>query len=76
MEFLKKLGIEVKNKDMLLTALTHTSYSNEHNTDNYERLEYLGDAILEAVTSEYFYLNTNYPEGEMTKLRGIGRAHV
>lgn len=69
MEFLKKLGIEVKNKDMLLAALTHTSYSNEHNTDNYERLEYLGDAILEAVTSEYFYLNTNYPEGEMTKLR-------
>lgn len=69
MEFLKKLGVEVKNKDMLLTALTHTSYSNEHNTDNYERLEYLGDAILEAVTSEYFYLNTNYPEGEMTKLR-------
>ena len=51
------------------TALTHSSYSNEHNCDNYERLEYLGDAILESVTSEYLYLNTDYSEGEMTKIR-------
>lgn len=69
MEYLKKMGIEIKNKELLETALTHSSYSNEHNCDNYERLEYLGDAILESVTSEYLYLNTDYSEGEMTKIR-------
>lgn len=66
---LEKMGIEIKNKELLETALTHSSYSNEHNCDNYERLEYLGDAILESVTSEYLYLNTDYSEGEMTKIR-------
>ena len=69
MEFLKKLGINIKNKKLLMEAITHTSYDNEHKTGNYERLEFLGDAILEAVTSEYFYLNTTYKEGEMTKHR-------
>lgn len=69
MKCLEKMGIEIKNKELLETALTHSSYSNEHNCDNYERLEYLGDAILEAVTSEYLYLNTDYSEGEMTKIR-------
>ena len=69
MEYLKKMGIKIKNKKLLETALTHSSYSNEHNCENYERLEYLGDAILEAVTSEYLYLNTDYKEGEMTKIR-------
>ena len=69
MKCLEKMGIEIKNKELLKTALTHSSYSNEHNCDNYERLEYLGDAILESVTSEYLYLNTDYSEGEMTKIR-------
>ena len=69
MKCLEKMGIEIKNKELLETALTHSSYSNEHDCDNYERLEYLGDAILEAVTSEYLYLHTNYSEGEMTKIR-------
>lgn len=69
MKCLEKKGIEIKNKELLETALTHSSYSNEHNCDNYERLEYLGDAILESVTSEYLYLNTDYSEGEMTKIR-------
>lgn len=69
MKCLEKMGIEIKNKELLETALTHSSYSNEHNCENYERLEYLGDAILEAVTSEYLYLNTDYKEGEMTKIR-------
>ncbi len=69
MKCLEKMGIEIKNKELLETALTHSSYSNEHNCDNYERLEYLGDAILESVTSEYLYLNTDYSEGEMTKIR-------
>lgn len=69
MKFLEKMGIKINNEELLRTALTHSSYSNEHNCDNYERLEYLGDAILEAVTSEYLYLNTDYKEGEMTKIR-------
>ena len=53
-----------------MEALTHSSYSNEHkNTKNYERLEFLGDAVLELITSEYFYKETSYKEGEMTKKR-------
>ena len=69
MKFLENMGIKINNEELLKTALTHSSYSNEHNCENYERLEYLGDAILEAVTSEYLYLNTSYKEGEMTKIR-------
>lgn len=69
MEFLKKFNININDKKLLDRALTHSSYSNEHRTENYERLEFLGDAVLEVITSEYFYLKTNYKEGEMTKLR-------
>ena len=70
MKFIKKFNISFKNKELLQSALTHSSYSNEHkDCTNYERLEYLGDAVLELVTSEYFYLHTDYKEGKMTKLR-------
>ncbi len=69
MNFLENMGIKINNKALLDTALTHTSYSNEHGGENYERLEFLGDAILEAVTSEYFYLHTDLREGDMTKTR-------
>ena len=69
MDFLNKYGIDIKNKELLLEALTHSSYSNEHECKNYERLEFLGDAILQAITSEYFYLNTNDKEGVMSKTR-------
>ena len=70
MKFLRELNIEFNNKKLIETALTHSSYSNENkNVDNYERLEYLGDAILEMITSEYFYLNTTSKEGEMSKIR-------
>lgn len=69
MELLKKFNIETNNEDLYLTALTHTSFSNEENVPSYERLEYLGDAVLELVMSEYLYLNSNSDEGEMTKLR-------
>ena len=50
-------------------AFTHSSYANEYHTSNYERLEFLGDAVLELITSEYFYLNTNLKEGQMSKIR-------
>ncbi len=70
MDFLEKYNIKLKNKVLLEMALTHSSYSNEHKgLENYERLEFLGDAVLELVTSEYFYLHTDYKEGQMTKKR-------
>lgn len=67
----KKFNIEIKNEELLKVALTHSSYSNEHNCDCYERLEYLGDAVLEIVCSDYLYNNTSYPEGEMSRLRSL-----
>lgn len=70
MNFLEKFNIKFKNKKLLSVALTHSSYANEHKgCENYERLEFLGDAVLEVTTSEYFYLHTDYKEGQMTKLR-------
>ena len=70
MKFTDRDIIKQIDKDLLFEALTHSSYSNEHKeAKNYERLEFLGDAVLELITSEYFYLNTNYKEGEMTKKR-------
>lgn len=70
MDFLEKFNIKFKDKRLLNVALTHSSYANEHKgCENYERLEFLGDAVLEVITSEYFYLHTDYKEGDMTKLR-------
>ena len=72
-EFAKeKLGFEFKDISLLVTALTHRSYVNEHkNTvhEHNERLEFLGDAILELVSSDFLYRNYNEPEGIMTALR-------
>ena len=65
---LSKYGINNDNP-LLNIALTHASYANENNCDDYERLEFLGDAILELIVSEYFYKNTSLTEGEMTKKR-------
>lgn len=69
MDFLNKYGINIDNKELLLESLTHSSYSNEHDCKNYERLEFLGDAILQAITSEYFFINTDDKEGIMSKTR-------
>ena len=69
MELLDRLEISYKDTSLYERALTHTSYANENNERSYERLEYLGDAILELIMSEYLYKNTDYPEGKMTKLR-------
>ena len=72
-EFAKaKLGFEFKDIDLLVTALTHRSYVNEHKAsvhDHNERLEFLGDAILEMVSSDFLYRNYNEPEGIMTSWR-------
>ena len=69
MKFLRELGIEIENKELLYTALTHSSYSNEMGGENYERLEFLGDSVLELIMSEYFYKNEHMTEGDMSKIR-------
>lgn len=64
------IGYSFKNKDLLKEALTHTSYAYENKVKSNERLEYLGDSILEFVISEYLFLKyNNLSEGEMTKVR-------
>ena len=68
-----KIGYEFKKKELLLQALTHSSFSNEQKINklkDYERLEFLGDAVLELLSSRFFF--DTYPdmsEGEMTRLR-------
>lgn len=71
-EFAKeKLGFEFNDISLLVTALTHRSYVNEHKKthEHNERLEFLGDAVLELVSSDFLYREYNYPEGVMTALR-------
>ena len=66
----ESIGYFFKNKDLLQKALTHTSYAYENNVESNEKLEFLGDSILEFISSKYIY--ENYPklkEGEMTKVR-------
>lgn len=66
----KKLGYEFKDRSLLETALTHSSYANEHGCASYERLEFLGDSILGFVTAEFLYRHEpRLPEGRMTRLR-------
>lgn len=68
-----RIGYCFRDKDLLRQALTHSSFSNEQKIrkcSDYERLEFLGDAVLELVTSEYlFHLYREIPEGELTKMR-------
>ncbi len=71
MDLLKRYNIDFKNSKLIEEALTHTSYANENRTISYERLEYLGDAVLELVTSEYIYKNTPLQEGDMSKIRSL-----
>ncbi len=71
-EFAKeKLGFEFNDINLLVLALTHRSYVNEHKSvhEHNERLEFLGDAVLELVSSDFLYRNYEYPEGVMTALR-------
>ncbi len=69
MEFLNKYGLTKIDQDLLKVALTHSSYANEHGGEDYERLEFLGDAVLQLIITEYYYLNTSLSEGEMSKQR-------
>lgn len=70
MEILDKLKIIPKNEELYVKAFTHTSYSNEHSEcESYERLEFLGDAVLELIVSDYLYKEKHLEEGTMTKMR-------
>lgn len=67
-----KLGGEFKDLGLLITALTHRSYVNEHRktvSEHNERLEFLGDAVLELVVTEFLYANYTEPEGILTNWR-------
>ena len=72
-ELEKKIGYNFKNKELLREALTHSSYANERKALHIkynERLEFLGDAVLSIVVSDYIFKNCpELPEGELTKLR-------
>lgn len=69
---LAKLGFEFENVDLLVTALTHRSYMNEHKKsarEHNERLEFLGDAVLELAVTDFLYRNYTEPEGILTSWR-------
>ena len=69
MDFLNKYNIQVHNAEIFNQALTHSSYANENNTLSYERLEFLGDAVVELIVSDYIYKSTLLEEGGLSKLR-------
>ena len=69
-ELFKKLNIKPKDKKLYKSAFSHSSYVNEHKEkNNYERLEFLGDAVLDLVIADYLFSNHRESEGEMTKVR-------
>ncbi len=72
-ELEEKIGYRFQNRKLLRQALTHSSYANEQKMNklsDYERLEFLGDAVLELISSDFLYHeNPGMPEGQLTKLR-------
>ena len=69
-ELFRKINIKPKNIELYKTAFSHSSYANEHKAkQDYERLEFLGDAVLDLVVADYLYSNKKENEGEMTKVR-------
>lgn len=71
-KFQKNIGYFFKNPQLLQTAFTHTSYANENNVASYERLEFLGDAIVDFLVGEYLFMNfCELDEGMMSRLRAL-----
>ncbi len=69
-ELFKRLNIEPRDMSLYKNAFSHSSYVNEHKAKNdYERLEFLGDAVLDLVVADYLYTHYKETEGEMTKVR-------
>ncbi len=72
LDFQKKTGYIYKNPRLIETAFTHSSYANEHNLESYERLEYLGDAIVDFIVGEYLFINhPELDEGDMSRIRAL-----
>lgn len=72
MELLDRFDIKTDNMHIYDTAFSHSSYCNEHNLkEDYQRLEFLGDKVLDLIMSDYLYNTTNYEEGKMTKIRSM-----
>jgi ribonuclease-3 len=64
------LGLPLRNTELYVIAFTHQSFANEHHLESNERLEYLGDAILDFLVADYLYKRfPNLPEGQLTKIR-------
>ena len=71
-KFQKNIGYFFKNPQLLQTAFTHTSYANENNAESYERLEFLGDAIVDFLVGEYLFTSfCELDEGMMSRLRAL-----
>ena len=69
-ELQKNIGYQFEDESLLNKAMTHTSYAYENNVESNEKLEFLGDSILEFISSKYIFKNyPNLKEGEMTKVR-------
>ena len=67
----KIIGYKFKSPKLLIKALTHSSYSNEHKVESNERLEFLGDAVLEFIITERLYLEFKEKEGDLSKIRAM-----
>ena len=63
------IGYTFKNKELLITAFTHSSYANIKNKKSNERLEFFGDTLLSTIISEKIYFDVDYAEGNLSKLR-------
>lgn len=73
MEFEQVIGVSFRDAALLETALTHSSYANQHRNMRYnEKLEFMGDAVLQVIVTEYLYRNLkDKKEGELTKIRAL-----
>ncbi len=68
-ELFKRLGIQPKNEALYVQALTHSSYAHENSTEHYERLEFLGDAVIQIIVSDYLFKHDIRDQGILTKKR-------
>ena len=72
MKLLEKYNINTNNIEIYDTAFSHSSYCNENNIkEDYQRLEFLGDKVLDLIMSDYLYHQTSFEEGKMTKIRSM-----
>ena len=72
MKLLEKYNIKTNNMEIYDTAFSHSSYCNENNIkEDYQRLEFLGDKVLDLIMSDYLYHQTDFEEGKMTKIRSM-----